>query len=122
MSIKNNTTNDWNLVLSNKVVFLTGGAGWIARHIAKTCYDHGARIVLADLNINTINKIKDEIFGSENIDDRVLAIQLDVQDEETIKKAVHLTLDKWNTIDIVINTFVEIKSIFIIIIFFINYL
>ncbi|CAF2644193.1 unnamed protein product [Rotaria sp. Silwood2] len=104
MSIKNNSTGDWRLLLSDKVVFITGGAGWIARHIAKTCYDHGARLVLADMNIDTIIKMKNETFGSENTDDRILIVQLDVQDEETIKKAIELTLNKWNTINILINT------------------
>jgi len=109
MSIKTSSIGDWRLLLSDKVVFLTGGAGWIARHIAKTCYEHGARIVLADLNIDTIIKVKNEIFDSENTDDRILPVQLDVQNEETIKKAIELTLNKWNTINILINTFVESK-------------
>jgi 3-oxoacyl-[acyl-carrier protein] reductase len=106
LSINNNRIDDWRLLLHDKVVFLTGGAGWIARHIAKTCYEHGARIVLADLNIDSIAKVKDEMFGAENTDDRILLVQLDVENEETIKKAVESTLNKWNTIDILINTFV----------------
>ena len=97
---------NWRLLLSNKVVFLTGGAGWIARSIAKTCYEHGARIVLADLNIQTITKVKNEIFDIENTDERILIVEFNVENEETIKKAVELTLNKWNTIDILINTFV----------------
>ena len=113
MSIPTHPIGDWRLLLSDKVVFITGGAGWIARHIAKTCYEHGARIVLADLNIETIFKVKNEIFGSENTDDRILLVQLDVQNEETIKKAVELTLNKWNTIHILINTFVNIIILFI---------
>jgi NADP-dependent 3-hydroxy acid dehydrogenase YdfG len=102
----NDSIADWHLLLSNKVVFITGGAGWIARHIAKTCYEHGARIVLADLNIETISKVKNETFGLENTDERILLVQFDVENEETIKKSVELTLNKWNTIHILINTFV----------------
>ncbi|CAF1172196.1 unnamed protein product [Rotaria sp. Silwood1] len=104
MSIVNSSVGDWRLLLSDKVVFVTGGAGWLARHIAKTCYDHGARLVLADMNIDTITKVKNETFGLENTDDRILTVQLDVQNEETIKKAIELTLNKWNTINVVINT------------------
>jgi NADP-dependent 3-hydroxy acid dehydrogenase YdfG len=105
-SITNNSIGDWHLLLCNKVVFITGGAGWIARHIAKTCYEHGARIVLADLNIETISKVKNETFGLENTEERILLVQLDVENEETIKKAIELTLNKWNTIHILMNTFV----------------
>ena len=39
MSITN--TGNWNLLLADKVVFLTGGGGYIAQHIARTCYAHG---------------------------------------------------------------------------------
>lgn len=105
MSIEPNKSGDWRLLLANKVVFLTGGAGWLARYIAKTCYDHGARVVLADLDTNVIKQVKNEVFGSEDTDDKILIVQLDVQKEETIKKAVELTLNKWNTINILINTF-----------------
>ena len=111
MSAVNSSNGDWRLLLSGKVVFLTGGAGWIARHIAKTCYEHGACLVLADLNIDTITKVKNETFGIENTDDRILIVQLDVENEETIKNAVELTLNKWHRINILINTFVEMKYI-----------
>jgi 3-oxoacyl-[acyl-carrier protein] reductase len=109
MSTQNDSIGHWRFLLCDKVVFVSGGAGWIARHIAKTCYEHGARLVLADLNIETIIKVKNETFGSDNTDDRILLVELDVKNEETIKKAVQLTLNKWNTIHILINTFVQIK-------------
>lgn len=105
--VKTSSNGDWQLLLAGKVVFLTGGAGWIARHIAKTCYEHGARIVLADLNIETITKVKNETFGSNNSDDRILLVQIDVLNEETIEKAIQLTLNQWKTIDILVNTSVE---------------
>ncbi|CAF1276643.1 unnamed protein product [Adineta steineri] len=104
MSIETNSLKNWRLLLSNKIVFITGGAGWIARHIAKTCYEHGSYIVLADTNIDRIIQVKNEIFNLENTDDRILPIELDVENEETIKKAIELTLNKRNTIHILINT------------------
>ncbi|CAF1285995.1 unnamed protein product [Adineta ricciae] len=104
MSICGSVTNDWRLLLCNKVVFITGGAGWIARHIAKTCYEHGSRLVLADTKLETILRVKNEIFPSENTDERILPIELDVLNEESIQTAVKSTLNKWNTIDILINT------------------
>ena len=36
--------------------------------------------------MKTIIKVKNETFGSENTDDRILLVQLDVENEETIKK------------------------------------
>ena len=100
-------TGDWTLLLADKVVFLTGGAGYIARHIAQTSYAHGARLVLGDLDIEAVNKVKNKILGSDNNsnkEDRILAVSLDVADEASIEQAVKLTLDKWKTINVLFNT------------------
>jgi NADP-dependent 3-hydroxy acid dehydrogenase YdfG len=95
---------DWSRLLYGKVVFLTGGAGQIAQSIAATCYVHGARIVLGDLDIAATNKVKEEIEGKENKEDRVLVVQLDVRDEASIEQAVKVTVEKWKTIDVLLNT------------------
>jgi NADP-dependent 3-hydroxy acid dehydrogenase YdfG len=95
---------DWRQLLTDKVVFITGAAGYIAKHIAKTCYDHGARLVLGDLNLITTNKLKDEIIANDNKkEERILFVKLDVTDETSIQQAVQLTLDKWNKIDALLN-------------------
>jgi NADP-dependent 3-hydroxy acid dehydrogenase YdfG len=87
------------------VVFLTGAAGSIARHIAQACYTHGARLVLGDLNTNEINKANDEILKKENKkEDRILVVRLDVTNETSIQQAVQATLDKWKTIHVLLNT------------------
>ncbi|CAF3432283.1 unnamed protein product [Rotaria socialis] len=48
--------------------------------------------------------MKNETFGSENTDDRIFIVQLDVQDEASIKTAIEVILNKWKTINILINT------------------
>jgi len=98
-------TGDWRHLLTDKVVFLTGAAGHIAEQIAKTCYAHGARLVLGDLNFTKTNKVKDELIGSDdNEEERILVVKLDVTNEASIQEAVQLTLDKWNKIDVLLNT------------------
>ena len=111
MTSVNERRDHWCSLLSNQVVFLTGAAGWIARHIARTCYDHGARVVLADLDVESITKVKDDLFTTENTDDRIFVVHVDVTKEETIAHAVQLTLEKWKTIDILINAFVHMRMI-----------
>lgn len=118
MSINITALNDWHLLLSDKVVFITGGAGWIARHIARSCFNHGARLVLADINLDMINQVKDEVFGSQNTDDRILMVQLDLRNEESIKKAVEVTLNKWNKINILVNKYVKNSAIVVVYIIF----
>ncbi|CAF1172124.1 unnamed protein product [Rotaria sp. Silwood1] len=100
-----NSAGDWCQLLINKVVFITGGAGHIAKTIAKTCYTHGACLVLGDLDPEKTNKVKDEIVNNENkTDDRIFVVKLDVTDETSIQQAVQATLNKWNTIHVLLNT------------------
>ena len=63
-------------------------------------------LVLADLNIEAIKKIKDEIVASDDTKDkdRILTLSLDVTDEQSIEQAVKLTIDKWKTINVLFNT------------------
>lgn len=104
MSSPGGMLDDWRQTLCGKVVVITGGAGWIARHIALTCHKHGALVVLADMNFDAIQRVREEVFGLEDTTDRILSVQLDVLDEETIKKAIEMILKKWSTIDVLVNT------------------
>ncbi|CAF4140932.1 unnamed protein product, partial [Adineta steineri] len=98
-------SSDWSQLLVNKVVFITGAAGHIAKSIAKTCYMHGARLVLGDLDPIKVHKVKEEIITNENnTDDRIFVVKLDVTNETSIQQAVQATLDKWNTIHVLLNT------------------
>ncbi|CAF3767315.1 unnamed protein product, partial [Rotaria sordida] len=99
------SSGNWCQLLLNKIVFITGGAGHIAKAIAKTCYAHGACLVLGDLDLEKTNKVKDEILENENNkENRILVVELDVTNETSIQQAVQATLDKWKTIDVLLNT------------------
>jgi NADP-dependent 3-hydroxy acid dehydrogenase YdfG len=59
---------------------------------------------LGDLDPAITNKVKDEIVANEEKkDERILVVKLDVTDEISIQQAVQLTLDKWKTIDVLLN-------------------
>jgi enoyl-[acyl-carrier-protein] reductase (NADH) len=60
-----------------------------------TCYAHGARIILGDLDAAVTNKVKNDIVGKDNKEDRIFVVPLDVHDEASIKQAINLTVDKW---------------------------
>lgn len=94
-------SGDWRYLLRNKVVFITGAAGWIARHIVKLCHAHQANVVISDINIEEANKLKDEIVDEQ---ERLFVIQLDLSNEQSIEQAVKSIVDKWKTIDVLINT------------------
>ncbi len=95
---------DWSQLLVNKVVFITGAGGNIAKYIAKTCYAQGARLVLGDLDLALMDKVTNELNINEDIkDDRILVVKLDVTDETTIQQAIQAAVDKWKTVDVLLN-------------------
>lgn len=96
-------TGEWNFLLSNKVVFVSGGAGYLSQSIARTCYLHGAMVVLADINQQAAFEAKQRIANQDH-DDRIMVVEVDVRNENSIKQAVDLVVSKWNKIDILINT------------------
>ncbi len=92
--------DNWSQLLVNKVVFLTGAGGHIAKYIAKTCYAQGALLVLGDLDPKLMKEITNELQTNE---DRILVVKLDITDKTSIQQAIKATLDKWKTIHVLLN-------------------
>ena len=97
---------DWSQLLVDKVVFVTGAGGAIGGAIAQACAQHGARVVIADVNKTGADEIAAKIInGDDNKKDYVMAIELDMIDEQSIQNAVKTVVDKWNTIDVLVNKY-----------------
>ena len=97
-------SGDWSRLLTDKVVFVTGAGGAIGASIAQTCALHGARVVVADVNKTAADEVVAKIIGGDtNKNDYAMAIELDVVDEQAIQNAVKTVVDKWNTIDVLVN-------------------
>lgn len=97
-------SGDWSRLLADKVVFVTGAGGAIGASIARTCALHGARVVVADINKVAADEVVAKIIAEDTIkSDDVMAIELDVVDEQAIQNAVKTVVDKWNTIDVLVN-------------------
>jgi NAD(P)-dependent dehydrogenase (short-subunit alcohol dehydrogenase family) len=101
-------SGDWSRLLKNKVVIVTGAGGGIGSSIAHTCVLHGARVVVTDIN----KKAADEVVAKINKEDEtkkdfIVAIELDVADEQAIKNAIETVVDKWKTVDVLVNKYVD---------------
>jgi NAD(P)-dependent dehydrogenase (short-subunit alcohol dehydrogenase family) len=95
-------------LLLDKVVFVTGAGGAIGAAIAQACVLHGARVVVADVNKSAADEVVTKIIdGDEKKKDYAIAIELDVTDEQAIQNAVKTVVDKWNTIDVLVNKYVN---------------
>ena len=81
----------------NKVVFITGAARGIGKSFAEAFAKEGAKVVIADINIEGATTTAQEI-GSN-----ALAVKMDVTKQDSIDQSVNTALDQLGGIDILIN-------------------
>jgi len=83
--------------LNKKVAIVTGSLGLIGKEHCKALADAGANVVVADLNEDNCKAFAKEL-GSNH-----LGISMDVADENSLMAAKKIILEKYNTIDILVN-------------------
>lgn len=86
--------------MQGKVVIVTGGAKGIGRHAAHTLVKAGAKVVLADTDIERMRKTFGEL---QALKADALAIPTDVRDEKEVRRMVHEVVDRFGQIDALIN-------------------
>jgi NAD(P)-dependent dehydrogenase (short-subunit alcohol dehydrogenase family) len=100
-------SGDWSQLLKDKVVIVTGAGGGIGSVIAETCVLHGARVVVADVNKKAADTVVAKIVNADSTrQEYVLALELDVSDEQSIENGVKGVVEKWNTVDVLVNKYV----------------
>ena len=93
--------------LAGKVAFITGAGGGIGGCAAKACAGYGAKVVVADLNLEAAEKTVAEIKekGGEAI-----AVKLNVTDRASVKAAVDQAVEAYGKIDCLFNNAGVCKS------------
>ncbi len=93
--------------LQNKTAFITGASRGIGKAIALKLASEGANIIVAAKSIEENPKLGGTIFSAakeiEAAGGKALAVQLDIREEDQIKKAVEQAVNTFGGIDIVIN-------------------
>ena len=86
--------------MQGKVVIVTGAAKGIGRHAAHTLARAGAKVALADTDVERLQKTLKEVrdIGAEGV-----AIPTDVRDEINVRNMVHQTAERFGQIDALIN-------------------
>ncbi|PRQ44060.1 putative secoisolariciresinol dehydrogenase [Rosa chinensis] len=84
--------------LEGKVALITGGASGIGECTAKTFVNHGAKVVIADVQDELAHSVVESI-GSENC----TFVHCDVRDEDQIKNAVEKAVATYGKLDIMFN-------------------
>jgi len=86
--------------MHSKVAIITGGAKGIGRHAAHTLATAGAKVVLADADVERLHKTFAEI---RSMNCEALAVPTDVRDEKDVRRLMHETMDRFGQIDALIN-------------------
>jgi NAD(P)-dependent dehydrogenase (short-subunit alcohol dehydrogenase family) len=81
------------------VAVVTGGAGGIGLATARRLLTDGARVVVLDRSASALERARTEL-GEEN---RLLTFACDVTDRASIDAAVAATVERWGSIDTLVN-------------------
>ncbi|MEZ5899311.1 MAG: SDR family oxidoreductase [Hyphomicrobiaceae bacterium] len=84
--------------LKDKVAIVTGGASGFGRGITELFAQHGAKVVIADLNQSAAQQVADAL-GSEH----AFAIKTDVARKSDVEVMVRETVARFGGLDIVVN-------------------
>lgn len=85
------------MLLENKTVLITGAAGSIGMGTARACYNEGANLALADIDMETLEKNAREAGFSP---ERLLLIPCDVREEAQVKNMVAEAVARFGRIDL----------------------
>lgn len=86
--------------LQGKVAIVTGAAQGIGRAIAETLAQHGADIVVADLDPG---RSQDTVEAVSKLGRRALNVKVNVADWDDVKSMTDQVLKDWGKIDILVN-------------------
>jgi len=87
--------------LKNKVVVITGGAGFLGRKHAEAVAEFGANPVIIDLFGESAGKVAAEISKQYNVNSFGMA--LDITNEEAVKNCCDFIVSKYGKVDVLIN-------------------
>jgi 3-hydroxybutyrate dehydrogenase len=82
--------------LGGRGAIVTGAANGLGLSIARTLSREGARVVLADLDRENVERAASELAGA-------ISVQLDVRDRDAAKAAVEKSVSEFGRLDILVN-------------------
>lgn len=107
-------------ILKNRTALITGGARGIGKSIAENLANNGCKIIIIDPGYtidgnhdekNLAEKIVNNISNEFNVES--LAVTKDVSNDEEIKQAMDIIMNKFQRLDVVINNAAILRDGFI---------
>ena len=88
--------------LQDKVAIITGAGSGIGKETALLFLEHGANVVLADMNKVTLEETF-ELIKQKKMDQNACMCLTDVSVEQDIEKLVDMAVEQFGTLDILFN-------------------
>jgi 3-oxoacyl-[acyl-carrier protein] reductase len=86
--------------LSTRVAIVTGGGQGIGREIALALVEHGASVVISDINAASANEVAAEIEANNG---KSISVTADVTVQEEVARLADETISSFGQIDILVN-------------------
>jgi NAD(P)-dependent dehydrogenase (short-subunit alcohol dehydrogenase family) len=88
------------MLVENKIAVITGGASGIGEATAKTYGEHGASVVVADIDEEGAKKTVNDIVvdGGE-----ATFVRTDVTEEKNVKRMIDVTVEEYGGLDVLFN-------------------
>jgi NAD(P)-dependent dehydrogenase (short-subunit alcohol dehydrogenase family) len=87
--------------LDNKIAVVIGGAGGIGQACAMALARQGAKVVVADMNLEQAKKVAEKIMSETG--SKTAAMPVDVGKEESVMELAGNVVKKHSTVDILVN-------------------
>lgn len=88
-------------ILNEKVAIITGSASGLGKRMAEVFAENGAKVVIADLNLEAAQAVATEIGTKYKTE--ALALAMDVTSEQQVNSGVDATVAKFGKIDILVS-------------------
>lgn len=86
--------------LQNKVAVVTGAASGIGKEIALLYASEGAKVVIADLNLDQAEQVVSEIKAKGG---EAMAVAMDVTNEDQVNKGIEDAVKKFGNIHVLVS-------------------
>lgn len=90
------------LRLEEKVIVVSGGAGLIGRAFCRDLASEGAMTIIADLDIDAANRLKEDILN-DDANARVAVQAMDITKKASVAQCIDEVHGQWGRIDAVVN-------------------
>ncbi|MBP1153759.1 MULTISPECIES: 3-oxoacyl-ACP reductase family protein [unclassified Paenibacillus] len=88
------------MILKDRVAVITGSGQGLGKAYAKTLAEHGAKVVIAEINAEKAESVAQELRDQHL---EAISVQVDVSNEESTKRMADEVIKQWGKVDILIN-------------------